>query len=205
MNKESCRQQTCPLTIHFFNIWTVSSDVSIQRRHGQPLSVHLWAYYIIHPAHDVNDLMCERWCGFFYVPQEQDTCKCCGTRPTVFRPYPRRLQSLTVCRCHYKGSTFFSSQLFKDRECWSGRGLNLWPPAQQTGPLPNINTCGYFLTCPFPYINIIFFIYLYCYRFALVSWFFSGNGLLKRIIQLKKVVYEKTGRKTKEWKQALRT
>ena len=27
---------------------------------------------------------------------------------TVFRPYPRRLESLTVCRCHYEGSTFFS-------------------------------------------------------------------------------------------------
>ena len=28
--------------------------------------------------------------------------------PMVFRPYPRRLESLTICRCHYKGSTFFS-------------------------------------------------------------------------------------------------
>ena len=27
---------------------------------------------------------------------------------TVFRPYPRRLESLTVCRCHCKGSTFSS-------------------------------------------------------------------------------------------------
>ena len=27
---------------------------------------------------------------------------------TVFRPYPRRLESLTICRCHYKGSTFSS-------------------------------------------------------------------------------------------------
>ena len=38
------------------------------------------------------------------------------TRPTheqisesaVFRPYPRRLESLTICRCHDKGNTFFS-------------------------------------------------------------------------------------------------
>ena len=32
----------------------------------------------------------------------------------VFRrsPYPRRLESLTICRCHYKGSTFDSPQLF---------------------------------------------------------------------------------------------
>ena len=29
-----------------------------------------------------------------------------------------------------------SPQLFKDPECWSGRGLNLWPPAQQAGTYP---------------------------------------------------------------------
>ena len=34
--------------------------------------------------------------------------KDCETGPTVLRPYPRRLESLTICRCHYKGSTFFS-------------------------------------------------------------------------------------------------
>ena len=33
-------QQTYPLTVHF-KMWTVSSDVRIQRRHWQPLSVHL--------------------------------------------------------------------------------------------------------------------------------------------------------------------
>ena len=29
-----------------------------------------------------------------------------------------------------------SPQLFKDPECWSGRGLKLRPPAQQSGALP---------------------------------------------------------------------
>ena len=124
MNEESWMrgQQTCPLTIHF-NMWTVSSDVSIQRRHWQPLSVHLWAY-CTHPTHDVNDVMCEGWpqhrglrpllfsnsgVGSFTSHKNQIIkCKCCETGPTVFRPYPRRLESLTVCRCHYKGSTFFS-------------------------------------------------------------------------------------------------
>ena len=52
-------QQTYPLPI-CFNMWAVSSDVSIQRRHWQPLSVHLWAY-CTHPTHDVNDVMCEGW------------------------------------------------------------------------------------------------------------------------------------------------
>ena len=28
--------------------------------------------------------------------------------PTVYRPYPRKLESLTICKCHYKGSIFWS-------------------------------------------------------------------------------------------------
>ena len=48
-------------------------------------------------------------CFAVYVPQEPDKCKCCETGPTVFFVLiPRRLESLTVCWCHYKGSTFFS-------------------------------------------------------------------------------------------------
>ena len=71
-NEESCmrEQQTCPPTI-YFNMWTVRSDVSIQRRHWQPLSVHLWSY-CTHPTHDVNDVKCEGW------PQHR------GLRPLLF-------------------------------------------------------------------------------------------------------------------------
>ena len=108
-------QQTCPLILHF-NTWTVSSDVSIQRRHWQLLSVHLWAY-CTHPTHDVNDVMSEGW------PQHR------GVRPLFFSNssvgsshkshisvsavrrdlrFFVRLESLTVCRCNYKGSTFLS-------------------------------------------------------------------------------------------------
>ena len=37
------------------------------------------------------------------------TCaRACETGPTVYRPYPRGLESLTICRCYYKGSTFSS-------------------------------------------------------------------------------------------------
>ena len=61
MNEESWMrgQQTYPLKIHF-NMWTVSSDVNIQRRHWQLLSVPFWAY-CTHPTHDVNDVMSEGW------------------------------------------------------------------------------------------------------------------------------------------------
>ena len=54
------RATDVPSLQYIFNMWTVSSDVSIQRRHWQPLSVHLWAY-CTRPPHDVNDVMCEGW------------------------------------------------------------------------------------------------------------------------------------------------
>ena len=41
-------------------------------------------------------------------PTRTNQWKCCETGPSVFRPYPRILESLTICRCHYEGSTFFS-------------------------------------------------------------------------------------------------
>ena len=41
-------------------------------------------------------------------PTSTDQWKCCEMGPVVFCPYPRRLESLTICWCLYKGSTFFS-------------------------------------------------------------------------------------------------
>ena len=60
-------------------------------------------------------------CGFSYVPQEL----LCDTGPTVYRPYRGRLESLPFADVITKVA--LSSQLFKDPECWSHRGLNQWP------------------------------------------------------------------------------
>ena len=104
-------QQTCRLTI-YFNKWTVSSDVSIQRHHWHTL-----------PTHDVNDVVCVGWpqyrglrpllfsnsgVGSFTSHNNQISVSAVRRDLRFFRPYPRRLESLTVYRCHYKGSTFFS-------------------------------------------------------------------------------------------------
>ena len=137
MNEESWMrgQQTCPLTI-YFNMWTVSSDVSTRRRHWQPLSVHYqpnpWCEWcdmwrLTTTPGSTSPTLFEQWCGFFYVPQEPDKCKCCETGPTVFRPYPRRLESLTVCRCHYKGRTLLLSYF---------KTLSVSPAAVRTRDLP---------------------------------------------------------------------
>ena len=77
----------------------------------------------------------EEQCGFFYVPKESGQWKLTyKTGPTGFCPYIylRRLEWLTICRCHNKGSTL------------SGRGLNPWPPTQQSGTYP-IELTGWWL------------------------------------------------------------
>ena len=99
----------------------------------------------------------EQQCEFFYVPQEWEQWKRYETGPTVFLPYPRRLECLTICRYYHKGSTFSSATA--DPACWSGWGLNLRPPAQQTGAYKSELTggrflgfiVGYFVICRLPF------------------------------------------------------
>ena len=77
----------------------------METRRGSNLSVSL---QISHPAQEslatprgsTSPALFEQWSRFFYVPQEPDKGKCCETGPTVFRPYPSRLESLIVCRCN---------------------------------------------------------------------------------------------------------
>ena len=76
------------------------------------------------------------------TPHKFITCaRACDTRPTVYRPYPRRLRSQTVF-ADVITKAALSLQLFKEPKCWSGRGLNLRPPAQQTGAYPITELTG---------------------------------------------------------------
>ena len=58
--------------------------------------------------------------GFFNVPRYLISKKGCETEPTVYSPYPRRLESLTFADVIAKAA--LSPQLFKDPECWLGPG-----------------------------------------------------------------------------------
>ena len=50
----------------------------------------------------------EEWVGSLTSRRFITCVRVCETGPTVYRPYPRRLEILTICRCYYKGNTFSS-------------------------------------------------------------------------------------------------
>ena len=60
------------------------------------------------PPESMHATLYKQHCGFFYVPQESEEWESCETGRMVFHPYSRRLECLTFCRCHCKGSTFSS-------------------------------------------------------------------------------------------------
>ena len=73
-------------------------------------------------------LFIRRVCGFFNVPQIfYYMCK--GLWDGAYG-----LSSLSEKT--RKSNRLFLPSYFKDPECWSGRGLNLRPPAQQSGAYP---------------------------------------------------------------------
>ena len=79
-------------------------------------------------------------CGFFNVPHIEliNMDGICETVPTVYSPYPRRPESLTIFRCNCKGSTF-SSVILRPwvlvRPYSNSRPPAEQPDAQPTEPL----------------------------------------------------------------------
>ena len=137
----------CPLTIHF-NMWTVSSDISIQRRHWQPLSVHLWAY-CTHPTRDVNDMMSEGWphhrglrpllfsnsgVGSF-TSHKNKSVKVLWDGTYGFSSLSEKTRKSNHLQMSLQRQHFLLSYL-KTLSVGSAGVRTHWPPAQQTGALP---------------------------------------------------------------------
>ena len=82
--------------------------------------------------------------GFFHVPQwTYNMAGICETGPTVYCPYPRRLESLTICWFNYKGSTLYAVILRPWVLVWPNSRPPAWqpdlPPTEQ--PVRGTRNC----------------------------------------------------------------
>ena len=82
--------------------------------------------------------------GFFNVPQNYQHSRNCETGPPVYGPYPRRLESLTICGCNYKGSTLLLSY-FKTLGVGPVGVSNSRTPASQPGAQPSEPPLGRYI------------------------------------------------------------
>ena len=73
---------------------------------------------------------------FFYLQQNSQHSRNCETGPLAYRPYPRRLDSLTICSMKLLRQHFHLSYLKTPSVSPVGVS-NARPPVLQTGAQPN--------------------------------------------------------------------
>ena len=108
------RSKTLALTFRVYLFTIFSGHRPVQRecaRTGLRSHARCHPYQVLQPVkvghttgvYDPYSFRIMMW--VLLRPTRTNQWKCCATGPTVYRLYPRRLESLTICRCHFKGST----------------------------------------------------------------------------------------------------
>ena len=97
--------------LQVINRWTSAYTCT-----GAAGSRYLFISDLTQPMNEWNEAWLQHWdlhtvlfvtCVWLLLcPTALWTLKGCETGSTVYCPYLRRLESLTICRCHYKDSTF---------------------------------------------------------------------------------------------------
>ena len=99
------------------NMWIWSNAPYIYRTYHRSLMAvynsfsSIWMWKSDHNTGNYVPYSCEQCVGSL-TSHKVIMNKGCETGPTIYRPYTRRLDSLTICRYYYKGSTI-SSVIFK--------------------------------------------------------------------------------------------
>jgi len=135
---------TMKLFIYLFSPFYWAGFVAQRERAQQDFKVPYKVPHLTHPPftyerqpqHRDHPTLIRIVRGFFNVPQNYQHSRNCETGPPVYRPYPRRLESLTICRWNYKGSTFLLSYL-KILSVGPVGVLNSRPPASQPSAQPS--------------------------------------------------------------------
>ena len=103
-------------TIHYDLLHSAGQDLQLRRREGQKTTSRSYSK-VPHLTHLLIRIRKTATApgtsysfrivrGFFYVPQNYRHLRNCETGAPAYRPYPRKLESLTICRWNYKESTF---------------------------------------------------------------------------------------------------
>ena len=112
----------------FLSFWLYTQSFShfIWLRHSESKPCQRWnrtcvpvvsnSFFITHPAHErltttpgtARPTLYEKCMGSLTSPANHVILKMRETGPTVYSPYPRRLERLLVCRYNYKSGTFSS-------------------------------------------------------------------------------------------------
>ena len=87
----------------------INNNLHLVLKYARIMHAHLLRKVNVRFTESISSpTLSDKCVGSFTSPANHITLKMQETGPTVYSPYPRRPERLTIRRWHYKGSTFSS-------------------------------------------------------------------------------------------------